>query len=114
MTANESQSTGRSGGARKSRRARVEAEIIDDLDEAFELEFGEDRLDMLVEQLSGTSEGDDNFRRTYSLETIRIVCSRPVRRTICLGMAAQLPLKSRDVLSISGCLQSCDTHAGST
>lgn len=60
------------GSPRKSKRARVEAEVIDDLDEEFELELGEDKLDMLVEQLSGTADGDDNFRRTYFRERLRL------------------------------------------
>ncbi len=60
------------GGARKSRRARVEAEIIDGLDEEFELELGEDNLDMLVEQLAGSSEGGGDFRRTYFRELLRL------------------------------------------
>ena len=53
-------------------RARIEAEIIDSLDEEFEAELGEDNLDMLVEQLSGAPEDDKDFRRTYFRELLRL------------------------------------------
>lgn len=61
-----------SSAASKSKRARVEAEIIDSLDEEFEAELGEDNLDMLVEQLSGMPEDDKDFRRTYFRELLRL------------------------------------------
>ena len=51
---------------------RVEAEIIDSLDEEFELELGEDRIDELAAQLAGTSDAGGDFRRTYFTELIRL------------------------------------------
>ena len=42
-----------------TKRARVEAEIIDDLDEEFELELGEDRVSAIVDRLVVQS-GDDS------------------------------------------------------
>lgn len=72
MTGKKIPDTRRPKGTHKSRRTRIEAEIVDNLDEEFELELGEDRLDMLVEQLSGISEGDDDFRRTYFRELLRL------------------------------------------
>jgi polyphosphate kinase 2 len=50
----------------------VNAELVDTLDEEFELELGEDNLDLLVEQLSGPEEAGEPFRRTYFRELLRL------------------------------------------
>jgi polyphosphate kinase len=55
-----------------SKRTRIEAEIIDDLDEEFELELGEDRVAALVERLSQQAGDDDDFRGTYFRELLRL------------------------------------------
>jgi polyphosphate kinase len=55
-----------------SKRARIEAEIIDDLDEEFELELGEDRIAALVERLAKQSGDDCEFRVTYFRELLRL------------------------------------------
>jgi polyphosphate kinase 2 len=61
----------RDTGAR-TRKAQVEAEIIDDLDEEFELELGEDRISALVEHLAGQSGEGDDFRPVYFRELLRL------------------------------------------
>lgn len=55
-----------------SKRARIEAEIIDDLDEEFELELGEDRVASLVERLAKQNGDVDDFRGTYFRELLRL------------------------------------------
>ena len=56
----------------KLEKERIEAEIIDGLDEEFELELGEDRLDELVEQLSGSTQPHADFRVSYFKELLRL------------------------------------------
>jgi polyphosphate kinase len=51
---------------------RIEAEIIDDLDEEFELELGEDRVASLVDRLALQSGDDNDFRGTYFRELLRL------------------------------------------
>jgi polyphosphate kinase len=55
-----------------TKRARIEAEIIDDLDEEFELELGEDRVASLVDRLAQQSGDDNDFRGTYFRELLRL------------------------------------------
>lgn len=55
-----------------TKRARIEAEIIDDLDEEFELELGEDRVASLVDRLALQSGDDNDFRGTYFRELLRL------------------------------------------
>jgi polyphosphate kinase len=55
-----------------SKQARIEAEIIDDLDEEFELELGEDRVATLVDRLAQQSGDDNDFRGTYFRELLRL------------------------------------------
>ena len=51
--------------------AKYRAEIIDTLDEEFELELGEDRIDELVDQLAGPGPGTDS-RASYFKELLRL------------------------------------------
>ena len=53
-------------------RTRIEAEIIDGLDEEFELELGEDRIDELVAQLAAPGTGGGDFRVSYFRELLRL------------------------------------------
>ena len=53
-------------------RARAEAELIDSLDEEFELELGEDRVADLVERLAGDPAGVSDFRGVYFKELLRL------------------------------------------
>ena len=55
-----------------TKRARVEAEIIDDLDEEFELELGEDRVSAIVDRLVVQSGDDSDFRAIYFRELLRL------------------------------------------
>jgi polyphosphate kinase len=55
-----------------SKKARIEAEIIDDLDEEFELELGEDRVASLVDRLSQQTGDANDFRCTYFRELLRL------------------------------------------
>ena len=51
---------------------RAEAEIVDGLDEEFELELGEDRVDDLVETLAAASGEVGDFRAVYFKELLRL------------------------------------------
>lgn len=53
-------------------RWRVEAEIVDGLDEEFELQLGEDRLSDLIEVAARTTEEPGDFRLTYFKELVRL------------------------------------------
>jgi polyphosphate kinase len=55
-----------------SKKARIEAEIIDDLDEEFELELGEDRVATIVDRLAVQSGDTSDFRGTYFRELLRL------------------------------------------
>ena len=57
---------------KRSAQSAIEAEIVDALDEEFELEIGEDRVESLVEQLAGQQSGTDDFRLTYFKELLRL------------------------------------------
>jgi polyphosphate kinase len=60
------------GGSPRGRRARVQAEIVDDIDEEFELELGEDQVSALVAQLADPSNDPSDFRGIYFRELLRL------------------------------------------
>jgi polyphosphate kinase len=55
-----------------SKKARIEAEIIDDLDEEFELELGEDRVASIIDRLAKQSGDESDFRGLYFRELLRL------------------------------------------
>ena len=84
-----------------TKRARVEAEIIDDLDEEFELELGEDRVDAIMERLTDQSGDGSDFRAIYFRDLLRLqkelvklqageACLLISRRTFSQGRVASL------------------------
>jgi polyphosphate kinase len=55
-----------------SKKTRIEAEIIDDLDEEFELELGEDRVASIIDRLAKQSGDETDFRGLYFRELLRL------------------------------------------
>lgn len=55
-----------------SKKARIVAEIIDDLDNEFELELSEDRVALIIDRLAKQSGDDDDFRGVYFRELLRL------------------------------------------
>ncbi len=58
--------------ASRSQRERYEADVVDSLDEEFELELGEDRIEELVDQFARPTGDAGDFRATYFKELLRL------------------------------------------
>ena len=63
---------GQTPPTRAAPHARAEAELVDSLDEEFELELGEDRVADLVDKLTGNAADASDFRVVYFKELLRL------------------------------------------